>query len=120
MARRKRYMGKRRHPSSCRSAFKYLSRKEDDLSDGIQHGALRDEETGDVNFGAVGGLGAGVLGGAALGAAGMALGVAGLGPAGLLLAGKQISKARHAKAYNEGYEEANVDAMGELDNIGFS
>ena len=113
-------MGKRRHPSSCRSAFKYLSRKEDDLSDGIQHGALRDEETGDVNFGAVGGLGAGVLGGAALGAAGMALGVAGLGPAGLLLAGKQISKARHAKVYNEGYEEANVDAMGELDNIGFS
>ena len=107
-------MGKRRHPSACKSAFKYLSRREDDLSDGIQHGALRDEETGDINFGTVGKLGAVAAAGGALGA------MAGLGPAGLLLAGREISKARHAKAYNEGYEEANVDAMGELDNIGFT
>ena len=95
MARRKKYAGRRRHPSSClksSSPMKYMSREETDLSDGIQAGAMRDEETGKVNWDQMGKL---------------------LGPGG-------VKNARNAKFYNEGFEDSDMDAMDDLDDMSFS
>ena len=80
MARRKKYAGRRRHPSShakCASPMKYMSKEETDLSDGVQGGAMRDEETGKFNWGNLGGL---------------------VAPGG-------IKNARSAKFYNKGFEK---------------
>ena len=72
--------------------MKYMSREETDLSDGVQAGAIRDEETGKLNWDQMGKL---------------------LGPGG-------IKNARTAKFYNEGYEDSDMDAMDDLSDMGFS
>ena len=115
-------MGKRRHPSSFKSKeaspMKYLAAEETDLSDGVQAGAFRDEESGKMNWGNVGGT---AKKGAVGGAAGMLIG----GPVGAVVGAgvgmaKDIKQARHAKWYNEGYEESDVGAMADLSDMGFS
>ena len=114
-------MGKRRHPSACKSIaspMKYMAAEETDLSDGVQAGAFRDEETGKRNWDNIGGT-------AKKGAAGAAIGGAVAGPVGAVIGAgvgmaKDIKQARFAKWYNEGYEESDVGAMADLSDMGFS
>ena len=114
-------MGKRRHPSAYKSKaspMKYLAAEETDLSDGVQAGAFRDEETGRMNWDNIGGT-------ATKGAAGAAIGGAVAGPVGAVIGAgvgmaKDIKQARRAKWYNEGYEESDVGAMADLSDMGFS
>ena len=119
-------MGKRRHPSACKSSpMKYLASEETDLSDGVQHGTFRDIDSGKLNFGNIGGTLAkgaigGLIGNKAGGATAMALG----GPVGMVAGAamgmaKDIRQARHGKWYNEGYEESDVGAMADLSDMGF-
>ena len=72
--------------------MKYLAKEEADLSDGVQGGAMRDEETGDFNWDQLGGL---------------------VAPGG-------IKNAKNAKAYNKGFEDNDMDAMDDLSDMGFS
>ena len=119
-------MGKRRHPSACKSSpMKYLASEETDLSDGVQHGTFRDIDSGNLNYGNNGGTLAkgaigGLIGNKAGGATAMALG----GPVGMVAGAamgmaKDIRQARHGKWYNEGYEESDVGAMADLSDMGF-
>ena len=114
-------MGKRRHPSACKSTaspMKYLSRNEQDLSDGIQSYSMHVSE-GNFEWDKMpGGKAGAALGAGAVMGAMPAL--AGLGPAGLLLAANEVGKIRNARAYNQGFEESHIDAMGDLSDIGFS
>ena len=124
MARRKKYAGRRRHPSShakcaspmqSASPMKYINKNETDLSDGIQAGAFRDPETDKINVGNMGkAAGAAGLAGLAGGAIGMIAG----GPVGLLagaaVGAKKLKEARNAKIYNEGHEEADIASMEDL------
>ena len=98
--------------------MKYLAAEETDLSDGVQAGAFRDEETGKMNWDNVGST---AKKGAVGGAAGMLVG----GPVGAVVGAgigmaKDIKQARFAKWYNEGYEESDVGAMDDLSDMGFS
>ena len=127
-------MGKRRHPSACKSSpMKYLASEETDLSDGVQHGTFRDIDSGKLNFGNIGGtLAKGAIGGLIGNKAGGAAGAKGGGKLAMALGGpvgmvagaamgmaKDIRQARHGKWYNEGYEESDVGAMADLSDMGF-
>ena len=98
--------------------MKYMQMVEDDLSDGYQAGAMRDEATGKMNWDQVGST-AGK--GAAGGAAGLLLGgpVGAVVGAGMAVA-KDLKRAKHAKLYNEGYEEAQIGAMDDLTDADFT
>ena len=118
MARRKKYAGRRRHPSSrakCASPMKYINKNETDLSDGIQAGAFRDPETDKLNVDNMG-KAAGATGLAGL--AGSAIGMIAGGPIGLLVGAavgaKKLKEAKNAKIYNEGHEEADITSMEDL------
>ena len=112
-------MGKRRHPSACKSSpMKYLAAEETDLSDGVQAGAFRDEATGSMNWNQVGQT-------AGKGAAGAAAGFALGGPVGAVIGAgvgvaRDLKHNKFAKLYNEGYEEAQIGAMDDLTDADFT
>ena len=111
-------MGKRRHPSSCKSSpMKYLASEETDLSDGVQHGTFRDIDSGKLNFGNIGKTAGKGAGGAAVG--GLVGGPVGMVAGAVMGMAKDIRHARHGKWYNEGYEESDVGAMADLSDMGF-
>ncbi len=116
-------MGKKRHPSSCKSPMKYLAREEQSLSDGVQEGVYRDEETGKLNLNEIGSTAAkGLVGGIT----GKSLLASAIGGPAALIAGatigmaKDLRQAKMGRIYNEGFEEADVAAMDDLSDMQYS
>ena len=96
-------MGKRRHPSACKSSpMRYLAAEEADLSDGVQHGSLRREGYEDNVYNQQTGM-QGLKNKFDFSA----------------LTNYSHKERKFAKHYNKGFQEANIDAMDDLDDMSF-